>query len=582
MKKIYTKIISIFVSCVVLLGLFSFGASALEGTGTEADPIIVSDYAALRSLMANAPTDGTTIYIKLGTDILSDDIQNDYSLTLTKKDQNVVLDLAGHSITRSSDITVDKGVIRANDGVLTIKDSVGGGAVVAKGRIESAVAMYSTGVLGKDNGAINIHGGTYYSESYNNIAVYNECGDLYIFGGTFKATGHGYGIFAAAGLTVIYGGTFCATDDEDSRAVYLGTDQYILLYNLTAFGMVDSNSIENDIWQYLDLTGRIFIDGSELTDKSKTDELVGNVIEFKTVITEKLEIFVDEPGAGKQITKNAWVPMGVTYEIVKENGENVIAWFEGDAFADGTFEKAKVYRVRVYVQVDLPVMQNLTAEVNGKKAILELKKEDKDYQYRRYWVEYTFPAVEDPVLKNLDITIAPPIGGEVINGGSIYSTEKFQVLADWHSAPSEILGKTYGNLNGKYAPSGTTCYATVFINANDIYKFSSDTTVVINGKQIEFEWFASEHYPRYIMVQNLPFEIHGEQTGYILGDVDNDGDVDADDYIILKRVYFGVTKLENLENPKTAKMRCDIDKDGEISADDYIFLKRAYFGALKI
>ena len=66
---------------------------------------------------------------------------------------------------------------------------------------------------------------------------------------------------------------------------------------------------------------------------------------------------------------------------------------------------------------------------------------------------------------------------------------------------------------------------------------------------------------------------------FILGDVDNDGDVDADDYIILKRVYFGVTLLENLDTPETALLRSDVyNFDSLITADDYITLKRVYFG----
>lgn len=582
LKKVFAKTMIIFLCCIMLFGLLPFSAMALtEGTGSEADPFVVSDYYVLRSLMANAPWDGTTTYISLGADILCEDIQNDYSLTLTKSGQNVVLDLAGHSITRSSKVTVDKSVIRAKNGVLTIKDSVGSGAVIAKGKIEQAVAMFSTGLLEPDGGTINIYGGTYYSESYNNIAVYNECGDLYIFGGTFKAIGHGYGIFAAAGRTVIYGGTFCADDYEDSRSVYLGTDQLISIYNLTAFGMIDSNSIQNNIWQYLHSTGKIFVDGVELTDKSKTDEIAGNVIEFRTELLDKIEVFVDEPIEGKEITKKAYTSANAKYEIVTQYGENDVFWFEGEAFAEGTFEKNTAYRVRVYVRVNIPVMPDISAEVNGNEAFLEFRLQAME-GHSFYWIEYTFPKIEDPVLERVDININSPVGGMVINGGTIGSTDKFNVAADWHTSPGVILEDGYGNLNGKNAPFGTTCYATIYINANGIYKFDSNTTVVINGQEYDFEWFISEYYPQYIMVQNVPFEISSDGAGYIIGDVDGDGDVDADDYITLRRIFFGMAKVEKQKNPETAFLRADINKDSTINAEDYILLKRAYFGIYKI
>lgn len=69
---------------------------------------------------------------------------------------------------------------------------------------------------------------------------------------------------------------------------------------------------------------------------------------------------------------------------------------------------------------------------------------------------------------------------------------------------------------------------------------------------------------------------------YLLGDVDNNGTIEADDYIALKRIFFGTAKLENLDAPETAFLRCDVDQDGEILADDYILLKRVFFGTAKL
>ena len=66
--------------------------------------------------------------------------------------------------------------------------------------------------------------------------------------------------------------------------------------------------------------------------------------------------------------------------------------------------------------------------------------------------------------------------------------------------------------------------------------------------------------------------------GCMRGDVNHDGEIDADDYIYLKRIYFGTAKLEDLKHPETAFDRSDVVRDGVIDADDYILLKRVYFG----
>lgn len=62
-----------------------------------------------------------------------------------------------------------------------------------------------------------------------------------------------------------------------------------------------------------------------------------------------------------------------------------------------------------------------------------------------------------------------------------------------------------------------------------------------------------------------------------LGDINGDGNVDADDYIMLKRAYFGMATLDDAQ-----KSVSDINSDGKIDADDYILLKRAYFGMYDI
>jgi len=65
---------------------------------------------------------------------------------------------------------------------------------------------------------------------------------------------------------------------------------------------------------------------------------------------------------------------------------------------------------------------------------------------------------------------------------------------------------------------------------------------------------------------------------YILGDADGNGKIEAVDYLILKRIYFGTVDLNSLESPHYALARCDINDNGKVDAVDYFILKRACFG----
>ncbi len=63
---------------------------------------------------------------------------------------------------------------------------------------------------------------------------------------------------------------------------------------------------------------------------------------------------------------------------------------------------------------------------------------------------------------------------------------------------------------------------------------------------------------------------------YLKGDVNMNGKLDARDYLLLKRAYFGTFTLEC---PQEA---ADINNNGKIEARDYLLLKRAYFGTYTI
>ena len=59
----------------------------------------------------------------------------------------------------------------------------------------------------------------------------------------------------------------------------------------------------------------------------------------------------------------------------------------------------------------------------------------------------------------------------------------------------------------------------------------------------------------------------------VLGDMNGNGKIDARDYLLAKRTYFGTYEAD-----KGAQLAADINGNGKVDARDYLLLKRAYFG----
>lgn len=64
-------------------------------------------------------------------------------------------------------------------------------------------------------------------------------------------------------------------------------------------------------------------------------------------------------------------------------------------------------------------------------------------------------------------------------------------------------------------------------------------------------------------------------TSYQLGDVNNDGNITASDYVLIKNHIMGTNRLND-----TAKSAADVNKDGTISASDYVLVKNYIMGII--
>ena len=234
------RLLSLLLTLTMVLGMLPImgttTALAYTGNGTKSSPYVVTTYDELKSLMQNAPTDNIR-YIRLGTDIKFSESKNDCSLSLTSSLQRVVLDLYGHTISRSG-TTNDEAVINVTVGDLTIQDSIDGGKVV----VSMNGGDIKTALLVSGEGKLTVYGGTFDS---NGRALVARGGNTVINGGTFLASSYYYTAVFESGVVTVNDGYFCEMDNGIAINI---TDADVTLNGCTLNG---SLSVQTDIWDYI-------------------------------------------------------------------------------------------------------------------------------------------------------------------------------------------------------------------------------------------------------------------------------------------------------------------------------------------
>ena len=234
------RLLSLLLALTMVLGMLPImgttTALAYTGNGTKSSPYVVTTYDELKSLMQNAPTDSIR-YIRLGADIKFSESKNDCSLSLTSSLQRVVLDLYGHTISRSG-TTNDEAVINVTIGDLTIQDSIDGGKVV----VSMNGGDIKTALLVSGEGKLTVYGGTFDS---NGRAIMTRGGNTVVNGGTFLASFYYYTAVFESGVVTVNDGYFCEIDKGIAISI---ADADVTLNGCTLNG---SLSVQTDIWDYI-------------------------------------------------------------------------------------------------------------------------------------------------------------------------------------------------------------------------------------------------------------------------------------------------------------------------------------------
>ena len=458
------------------------------GSGTEDNPYIVTTYAELRNLMVTAPIDGSTRFIKLGADLLSNSNSNSNDLELVDARARVDLDLAGHSITRD-ETTSDWSVFFVHCGYLTVRDSVGTGRVVenirgAKYRnvfnvtsdahltIEGGTFESKTGnvILGQGSTTV-INGGTFtneatkYDDAYRVINFY--AGRLTINGGDFR--GQSYGIEFNKDVDVTINACTVSLSGSSGRLISVNGG-YL---DSSRFGeyskIVDAEGKE--LWYYHHLGGAYCrVIGPIPVTKVAIEGIV------PPVAGEAPSNIVD----GDTVLEHCSIDKYIGGEHV---GENTVEWVDCNTMNPvETFEAGRLYMVTVRLVADegfsfstkAAVYETLTVNGDDDAFVWKVQNDGK-YAY----IGYIFEAVAaGAAVKTVDISVDGDFtdymtaGPDVTVTGSNFSSD---LSGLWHTWDDKNLSATNKSV------AGMSYYKTITLTATGDYKFNVATAVNVTG-----------------------------------------------------------------------------------------------------
>ena len=298
-----------------------------------------------------------------------------------------------------------------------------------------------------------------------------------------------------------------------------------------------------------------------------------------TNLVGSVELTIPEPRAGAQLEWTASAPEGADYTVADNSSgmmANGVMWYQGTtAITPGRavrFEVFETYKVVIRIKAlngrhfsgeDMPALVNgHTAAVSGV------------YSETDYLVSYTFTAKN--LIDRLDITIPTPIKGGPITYKSTLPDECGFQLSDytfdsddeyWRNGMSWWENGVRLQANKSYFFTAGREYD-VYIAVNPTwepqfkYADTSDMTVTVNGNPATIE------RATFCYLISYTFTIPAETTGYILGDVDGDGEVTIIDATAIQRHLASIPTFAYHENA------ADTDGDGEVTILDATFIQR--------
>jgi len=181
------------------------------------------------------------------------------------------------------------------------------------------------------------------------------------------------------------------------------------------------------------------------------------------------------------------------------------------------------------------------------------------------------PKAGSPVEQIGIAETTPSVGGE-FKISVLWSKSTTNNTSGWEAiCTDDVFEKGYYYLAEAWIYSDLGIYEGLADDAS--CTFSETITATINGKDCDERF---EIFPMGYADGIVRFSYVWYLGDVAKGDINNNDKIDARDYLLLKRAYFGTYNL-------TCDLSvADINGNGKLDARDYLLLKRAYFGTYTI
>ncbi len=196
------------------------------------------------------------------------------------------------------------------------------------------------------------------------------------------------------------------------------------------------------------------------------------------------------------------------------------------------------------------------------------------YTGAAWWLHIAFAPVESETENVYEIVaisdgtdVGDGVAQDIPEGGFVYA---LNLGNDWPTINGDGTGIDYTSPNCNNAVADALTW-----KVGDKLKISG---LNLEEKTIPTTTASTKWYDdAYVCTANYAYYVEHATDDGLYGDVDNDGDIDQFDYLLVKRFYFNTYDLTEDE----AK-RADVDHNNEVDQMDYLYIKRHYFGTYVI
>lgn len=488
------RLLSLFLALTMVLCLLpALGTTALaaSGSGTEGDPYVVTDYDELRELLRSKTESDPTCYIKLGGDITDSSSRNNHKLSI-HDGADIVLDLAGHSLTRSGS-TTDSCLFAVCGASLTVNDSVGGGGITAR---TVAGGPYLTGaaiwVQNWSKSRLTVNGGTFAGGEYG---IVTEGGTTVINGGTILSLNPEINSFVQSiagyfriGTVIVNGGTF-GDSTSAGDAIDIRDEADVTLNNCTAYCAMYS---EDRSWPSIKTGTTVTLNGTVSTPKGNyySDRHVGDKFVISTQIITSMGADVTGFELLNSYSEVEATPLDSTKYTIRD-----ITWSDCHLTDDSPiitdssmFEAGETWQLKLWFKpaygyaISNPA--TLPVTIAGQTATYV----GMDGDYYGYKIEKTFSKyLHDYINLSMDAPTAGMTPAEYAETIKIKNNDRFP-YNNFEIGEVQCY-RTDWNVFSSFA-AGTTYFITVEIDLKDDTSFEfahhdSDITALVNGTPVE-------------------------------------------------------------------------------------------------